>query len=186
MNSADKIVFLDRDGVINKYPGDGDYVKSRKEFEFIPGSIAAIRKLNEQGFKLFVISNQAGVAKKLYSQKDLDLIDQRMQGSLKKQKAHLDGIFYCTHVNEDNCDCRKPKTGLLEKAVASLGAQAASSVFVGDSILDIRTARNFGSGAILVLSGKEKIANRSHWEIEPDFICDNLLVATYYICQHYG
>jgi D-glycero-D-manno-heptose 1,7-bisphosphate phosphatase len=186
MSTNIKVVFLDRDGVINKYPGDNDYVKSRKEFEFIPGSIAAIRKLNEQGFKLFVISNQAGVAKKLYSQKDLDLIDRQMLGELKKQKARLDGIFYCTHLSEDDCSCRKPKTGLLEKAVASLSVPIAQSVFVGDSMVDIKTARNFGSGAILVLSGKEKIANRSKWEIEPDFICDNLMVATYYICQHYS
>ena len=181
-----KVVFLDRDGVINKYPGDRRYVNNWREFEFIPGSIEGIRMLNEKEFKVFVVSNQAGVAKKLYSQKDLDKINKKMLGRLKKKRVNLAGIYYCTHHPEDNCDCRKPKVGLLNKAISDLGVKPQMTFFIGDSFLDMKTACAFGAKPILVLSGREKISNRSNWEFEPDYIFDNLLLAAYYLCSHYG
>lgn len=182
----DKVVFLDRDGVINKYPGDTRYVNNWREFEFIPGSIEGIKKLNRNGFRLCVISNQAGVAKGLYSQKDLEQIDRKMSDQFKRNGACLSGIYYCIHHPQDNCDCRKPKTGLLEKAVSELGICPRMSFFIGDSFLDMKAARNFGAKSVLVLSGKEKISNRDNWEFEPDYIFDNLLVAAHYLCVHYG
>jgi D-glycero-D-manno-heptose 1,7-bisphosphate phosphatase len=181
-----KVIFLDRDGVINAYPGDGGYVKNWDEFKFIPGSIEGIRKLNAKGFKLFVVSNQGGVNKGLYTQATLDEITARMLRQLKKEKAHLDGVYYCIHRSDEQCSCHKPKTGLLERAVAEHNLTVTASVFIGDSFVDMEAARSFGAKPVLVLSGKEKISNRSKWRFEPDFIFDNLLIAAHYLCAHYG
>lgn len=180
-----KIAFLDRDGVINKYPGDGEYVKGHKEFKFIAGSIEGIKKLYNCGFKIFIISNQAGVAKGLYAQKDLDKINKKIQSQLKKNGVELSGIHYCTHHADENCLCRKPKIGLLEDAVAKLGASPDLAFFIGDSFVDMNAAKSFGAKPVLLLSGKEKISNRSNWEFEPDYVFDNLLIAAYYLCSRY-
>ena len=87
------IVFIDRDGVINEYPGHGNYVTSKQEFRFIPGSLEAIRKFSEEGFKLYVVSNQAGVAKGLYAQKDLDEINAKILQSVEKIGGNISGIY---------------------------------------------------------------------------------------------
>ena len=181
-----RVVFLDRDGVINEYPGDTNYVNNWSEFAFIPGSIEGIKKLNACGFKLCVISNQAGVAKGLYTQADLDRIDKGMLEEFKKQGAQIEGIYYCTHSPSDNCDCRKPKIGLLKQAVSDLGIIPQMSFFVGDSFRDMEAARCFGAKSILVLSGKKKKSRRSQWEFDPDYIFDNLRAAADYLCAHYG
>jgi histidinol-phosphate phosphatase family protein len=182
----EKVVFLDRDGVINEYPGDTRYVTSWREFKFIPGSIQGIKKLNESGFKLYVISNQAGIRKGIYSQRDLDEITKKMLKNLKKHKAYIEKVYYCTHSQEDNCSCRKPKTGLMHKVVEDLGIKPQVYFFIGDSFRDMKAAKEFGAKPVLLLSGKEKISNRNNWEFEPDYIFDNLLIAAHYLCEHYG
>tara|TARA_Y100000031_G_C8001472_1_gene283821 strand:+ start:74 stop:634 length:561 start_codon:yes stop_codon:yes gene_type:complete len=181
-----KVIFLDRDGVVSQYPGDGKYVASCKEFNFIPGSPEGIKKLNQSGFKLFIISNQSGVAKGLYQAKDLEEIDAKMIKSLKKQEASLDGVYYCVHNPKDNCSCRKPKTGLLEKALLEANLKPDLTFFIGDSFVDMKTAKASGAKTVLLLSGKEKISNRANWEFEPDYIFDNLLVAAHYLSSHHG
>jgi len=181
-----KVVFVDRDGVINQFPGYGDYVKSWREFEFIPGSIEGLRKLKENGFKIFVASNQAGVKKGIYSKKALDTMTKKMRAVLKKNNADVDGVHYCLHTDDDNCLCRKPKKGLLDEAVESFEIKPNASFFIGDSFRDLEAARAFGAKGILVLSGQEKIASRDDWRFEPDYIFDNLLLAAHYLCRHYG
>ena len=116
-----RVVFLDRDGVINQYPGDTNYVKNWGEFKFIPGSIEGMKKLNACGFKLCVVSNQAGVSKGVYTQENLDEINENMLKEFKAQGIEVEGVYYCTHLKSDNCDCRKPKTGLLKQAILNLG-----------------------------------------------------------------
>lgn len=180
-----KVAFLDRDGVVNEYPGDGEYVKNWKEFKFIPGSTEGIKNLHRYGFKIFIISNQAGVAKGIYRQKDLDKINKKMQSHFKKNGVSLSGVYCCTHLAEDNCTCRKPKIGLLDRAVSELGANPQVSFFIGDSFVDMKAARSFGAKPILVLSGKEKISNRNNWEFEPDYVFDNLLIAAHYLCSRH-
>jgi len=181
-----KVVFLDRDGVINQYPGDTNYVNNWGEFKFIPGSIEGVKKLNSYGFKLYVVSNQAGVSKGLYSQKDLDEINENMLKEFKVQGTKVDGIYYCTHSKRDNCDCRKPKDGLLRQAVLNSGMTFESSFFIGDSFMDMEAARCFGAKTLLVLSGKEKISNRGQWEFEPDHVSADLKSAADYLCAYYG
>jgi histidinol-phosphate phosphatase family protein len=172
-----KTIFLDRDGVINKYPGDYKYVKSWKEFRFLPKVKSALKKLTERGFKIFIISNQAGVSKGLYSQGKLELITKNMLKELG-EKIKISGVYYCTHKPEDNCSCRKPKTGLLDLAITKLKSQGAqikldNSYFIGDTIRDIETGKKAGLKTILVFSGKEKPENKNTWHILPDFTaCD--------------
>jgi D-glycero-D-manno-heptose 1,7-bisphosphate phosphatase len=181
-----KIVFLDRDGVINRYPGDTKYVTSWKEFRFLPYAKSAIKKLNAAGFKVFVVSNQAGVIKGLYPQKNLDEITRKMLKELARAKAVIDGVYYCIHRDKDKCACRKPKTGMLERALkehkiprSNLG----NSFLVGDTIRDVKTGKNAGCKTILVFSGKEKPANKPDWEESPDFIAKDLRAAANIILQ---
>ena len=148
--------------------------------------VEGIRKFNQKGFKLFIISNQAGVAKGLYSQKDLEKITKKMLSALKKKGAHIDGIYYCFHRTEDNCSCRKPKTGLLHKALSDSNIKPCASFFIGDSFRDMKAAKEFGAKPVLVSSEKEKISNRQNWEFEPDYVFDNLLLAAHYLCKYYG
>ena len=172
-----KVIFLDRDGVINQYPGDTKYVTSLDGFKFIPGSLEALRKLTDAGFNIFVISNQAGVTKGLYSQEVLDDMTSYMVKEIEKNNAKIKGIFYCTHTDADNCDCRKPKTGLIEKALKTLDFKKGnlkSIYLIGDSIRDVKTGKKSGLRTILVLSGKEKIENKSNWEQNPDYIAKDL------------
>jgi len=175
-----RVIFLDRDGVINKYPGDFEYVKSLKEFKFLPKVKQALKRLNSLGFKLVIISNQAGVSKGIYSQEDLNLITQNMLKELKKDNIQISGVYYCIHRPEDNCFCRKPKTGLIEQAIKELKKNEpedidfSKSYFIGDSIRDIETGKNAGLKTILVFSGKEKPANKDNWQVLPDFTAQDL------------
>ncbi len=182
----ERVIFLDRDGVINQYPGYGNYVTNWREFKFIPGSIEGIRKLTEKGFKIFVISNQAGVAKGLFSQEDLENINANMLKRVRKVGGNILGIYYCTHLSGANCGCRKPNLGLLKKALAENKLKPDVSFFVGDSFQDMGAARNFGAKSVLVLSGSEKISARDNWQFEPDYIFDNLLLAAHYLSSHYA
>jgi histidinol-phosphate phosphatase family protein len=174
-----RIVFLDRDGVINIYPGDRDYVKSWDEFSFLPNIRQGLKKLNDNGFKVFVASNQAGVAKGIYSKSSLDFITANMLKELSSDKIEISGVYYCTHRQEDNCPCRKPKTGLIDMAVSSLKQQGMNpdlsrSYFIGDTTIDMETGKAAGLKTILVFSGKEKPENRQMWAIQPDFTAADL------------
>jgi histidinol-phosphate phosphatase family protein len=178
-----KAVFLDRDGVINEYPGDLKYVTGWEDFHFLPGAKEALRKLSDKGYKIFIISNQAGVSKGIYSKETLDLITRNMLAELNKYSVEISGVYYCIHRTEDNCDCRKPKSGLVKTAVAELkavglGIETAKSFFVGDTIRDIETGKNAGLKTILVFSGKEKPENKDSWLCLPDFTARDLLEAT--------
>lgn len=176
-----KVVFLDRDGVINKYPGHGFYVTRVKDFVFIPGSIEAIRKLSEAGYAIFVISNQAGVGKGVYSLDKLQRIDAKMVKGVEKAGGKIRKSFYCTHRPDAGCDCRKPGIGLLKKALQSLNktiAHARKAFFVGDTQGDIETGHKAGCQTILVLSGRDGRRHARLWKAKPDYIVNDLKAAT--------
>lgn len=176
-----RAIFVDRDGVINKYPGDKKYVTSWRKFRFLPKAKKAIAKLHRNGFKLFVISNQAGVSKGILTRKVLDYITRNMLKEIKKAKGKIDAAYYCVHRQEDNCSCRKPKSGLIEKAKKKYLIDIKNSFFIGDTVRDIETAKAAGCKSILVLSGKEKLSNRKNWEFQPDFIFSDLYEASEFI-----
>lgn len=176
-----KTIFLDRDGVINKYPGDGKYVTCWKEFKFLPQAKKAISKLHKNGFRIFIISNQAGVGKGIFSQETLNFITRNMLKEIKKFQGKIEGIYYCTHHPEGKCSCRKPKTGLIDMAKKKYHLNLRDSFFIGDTIRDVNTARTAGCKSILVLSGKEKLSNRHIWETQPDLVFKDLYTATKFI-----
>ena len=171
------VVFLDRDGVINEYPGDTRYVTSWEEFHFLPGVKEALGRLIKVGYNIFIVSNQAGVAKGIYSEEILDEITSNMLNELNSSGVEISGVYYCIHRDDDNCSCRKPKTGLLERALKEHNISQdilSKSFFVGDSIRDIQAGQSVGCRTILVLSGKEKQGNQSGWSIQPDLTARDL------------
>jgi len=178
-----KAVFLDRDGVINKDPGMGDYIKSWEEFEFMPGAIDAIMLLNKNGYEIFIISNQAGVAKGLFSQKDLDDITKGMLKQIEKKGGRIRSVSYCTHASDVGCECRKPNTGLIKKATAGLDIDFTKTYFIGDSRLDVGAGNNTGCKTILLLTGKEDPCDIKNWKYKPDFIKKDLMEAAKWILK---
>ena len=178
-----KIIFLDRDGVINAYPGDRNYVTSWEGFSFLPGAKEAIVNLHKAGFKIYVISNQAGVGKALFTQEALDNITQNMLKEIRESGGDIDGVYYCTHRPEDNCPCRKPKSGLIDLAKKENSLKLNDAFFIGDTILDMKTAKAAGCSAVLLLSGKETLANRQNWEVSPDLVFLDLFEAAEFILK---
>ena len=175
-----KIIFLDRDGVINKFPGHGEYVGKVKDFHFLPGSLAAIRTLTQEGYSLFVISNQAGVSKGVYSRDKLNRINRYMLTHVSRAGGAIKKVFYCTHKHDAGCDCRKPKTGSIRKALRSLNKNmrhAQKAFFIGDAQSDIEAGRRAGCETILVLSGKTRREDLGGWEEKPGHVVKNLLSA---------
>jgi len=169
-----KVIFLDRDGVINKYPGDKLYVTSLKKFRFLPGAKKAIALLSRAGYRIFVASNQAGVGKGTYSQKTLDTITIKMLQEIERAGGKIDKVYYCTHRKDAGCSCRKPRPGMLKKAASEFKFNIKKVYFVGDTIRDVLTAKNAGCKSVLVLCGRDKLSDQKNWEINPDFIFRNL------------
>ena len=181
-----KVVFLDRDGVINKYPGDKAYVTSLKKFCFLPGAKKAIAKLTRAGFKIFIASNQAGVGRGIYAKRTLEAITAKMLLEIGKEGGKITKVYYCTHRKDEGCLCRKPKPGLLKKASKEFGFSLKNSYFIGDTIRDVITAKRAGCKSILVFSGKEKLKARNSWEAAPDFMFKNLKSAADFLTQNQG
>ncbi len=176
-----KIIFLDRDGVINREPGKELYVTSIKKFRFLPRVRKAIKLLTDANFKIFIISNQAGISKKFYSLKTLNSITKKMLIDIAKANGKIEKVYYCIHQDSDNCGCRKPKIGNIKKALSYLkknGKINKSRIFfVGDSIRDVKTGKKAGLKTILVSTGKEKIINKDNWDTQPDFFTKDLYSA---------
>lgn len=182
-----KVVFLDRDGVINEFPGNGNYVTKVKDFRFIPGSVEAIKTLTEQGYTIFVVSNQAGVGKGVYSRDKLNRITRNMLRNIEKAGGKIRKVYYCTHRSEDNCSCRKPGIGSILNAMQSMNKSirsAKKTFFVGDTKADILAGHNAGCSTIFVLSGREDHDHLVQWRVRPDFIAKDLFAATKIIQQH--
>lgn len=178
-----KAIFLDRDGVINRDPGFGDYIKSWEEFEFMPGAIDAIKLLNKHGYEIFVISNQAGVAKGLFSQKALDEITANMLKEIEAKGGKIRAISYCTHASDAGCDCRKPNTAQIKKATKGMDIDFRKTYFIGDSRLDVGAGKNAGCKTILLLTGKEDLEDSKAWRHKPDFIKNNLTEAVKWVLK---
>lgn len=178
-----KAVFLDRDGVINRYPGDKKYVSNLKEFRFLPRVKKALALLRKNAYSVFIISNQAGVGKGLYSQKTLDTITQHMCQAVEASAGRITKVYYCTHRQEKNCACRKPKPGMIALAKKEYHLNLSKVFFIGDTIRDVVTANAAGCPSILVFSGKEKLANRPNWEVRPDYWFKDLYSAVKFILK---
>lgn len=155
------LIVLDRDGVINQ--DSPNFIKSHHEWHAIPGSLEAITKLNQYGYKVIVATNQSGLTRGLLTVKDLQAIHLKMETELRKLGGHLNDIFICPHVNEDHCSCRKPQDGLLKNISSVYNTSPQNILCIGDSLRDLEAASNFGCEFCLVLTGNgEKTLSKLH------------------------
>lgn len=176
------MVFLDRDGVINR--DSEDYIKNWTEFKFLPQSLPALKQLNDCGFTVIVITNQSAINRKLFSLQHLEDIHGRMKASVHAAGGHIEDIFFCPHTPHENCLCRKPRPAMLFKASRIHRIDLASATMVGDSAKDIECARNAGCGsAVLVQTGNGRSARAVLVQnnIPPDYLAADLLEAVEWI-----
>jgi D-glycero-D-manno-heptose 1,7-bisphosphate phosphatase len=151
--NKNKAIFLDRDGVINKKI-IGDYVKYWEEFEFLCGVKEAIKLLNQTNFKVIIITNQAGIGRGVMTEEQLKMIHQKMLDELETYGAKVDAIYYCPHHPDDNCNCRKPKTGMLKQADKDFNIDFKNSWLIGDEPKDIEAGRKMGCKTCMVTKDK--------------------------------
>ncbi|MFA7268011.1 MAG: D-glycero-beta-D-manno-heptose 1,7-bisphosphate 7-phosphatase [Sterolibacterium sp.] len=147
-----KLVILDRDGVINY--DSSKFIKSPEEWKPIPGSLAAIAHLNQQGYRVVVATNQSGIGRGLFEMDTLNAIHDKMLKAAAQVGARIDAVFFCPHTNGDRCDCRKPEPGMLHEIAARYHTDLTDVPVIGDSLRDMQVAAAVGAQPILVLSGK--------------------------------
>lgn len=177
-----KIVFIDRDGVINV--DLWKYVEHWGEFQFEATAIEALKTLTDRGFDIIIISNQAGVGDGVFTEAAMWDIHDEMVQALGKHGVLIYGAQYCTHGKKQNCDCRKPKTRLLEKAVEGMEFDKNKTFFVGDKLSDIEAGKNFGVKTILVRTGYgADVEKQLTQEMRPDHIVDHLNDAVSFILR---
>jgi D-glycero-D-manno-heptose 1,7-bisphosphate phosphatase len=179
-----RAVFIDRDGTISEEVG---YINHPSRFRVFPYAAAAIKHLNDAGWLAIVVTNQAGVARGYFSEDMIQTVHGEMTKALENGGARLDAVYYCAHhpsVGElpyrFDCDCRKPKPGLISRAARDFSIDLAGSWMVGDRYSDVELARNAGVKSMFVLSGYgrgEWEHQRASWAAQPDLIAEDLLEA---------
>ncbi len=159
-----KIIFLDRDGIINKKAPEHQYITKWDEFVFLPDIFEVLIHLSKLNYKFIIISNQQGIGKGILTYKDLDNIHEKMVSVLCEKDIFIEKIYCCPHLVSDNCNCRKPKIGLIEKAIQELNYEIDfnNSYMIGDSESDIIAGERIGLKTVLVnesLNKKKSEAN---------------------------
>lgn len=186
MSRSRKIIFLDRDGVINKDPGGWtryNYVTDWGEFVFLPGALDALRELTKAGYDIIIISNQGGISKGYFTEHQLNKVNERMVQEIKKYGGSIRKIYYCIHHDKDNCNCRKPKTGLFEKAAKELKLKFEGNYFIGDGLTDIDAGKRIGLKTILLLCGKTNLDMLNNFSMRPDYIFMDLKEAVDFVLK---
>lgn len=149
-------LFLDRDGVINVRKMDG-YIERPEEFEFLPGVEEWLEKHAGRFKRVLVVTNQRGIARRLMTEEDLEVVHQKMKERLALRKVEFDGIYHCPHDRDSGCRCRKPGPGLVEQALSDFPEiELKKSILIGDTQSDMQLGRSFGMVTVLV--GEEEIA----------------------------
>ena len=147
-----KLVILDRDGVINY--DSAEFIKKPAEWKPIPGSLEAIARLTQDGYRVVVATNQSGIGRGLLDMAALSAIHDKMHKALGLAGGRIDAVFYCPHAQDANCNCRKPRPGLLEDIAHRFNTELAGVPCIGDSLRDLQAAATVGAQPILVLTGK--------------------------------
>lgn len=145
-----RCVLLDRDGTIIE---ERHYLADPRQIELLPGAVKALRRLSELGLRLVVITNQSAVGRGYLDQTGLNKIHERLCGLLQAAGVRLDGIYFCPHTPDDECSCRKPRPGLVERASKELVFDPKASFVIGDKACDIEMGRHIGATTLLVLTG---------------------------------
>jgi len=177
-----KVVFLDRDGTINQ--DAADYIKSWPEFKFLPRSIEALRDLTAAGFIIIVITNQSAIPRKFISPQELENIHSKMKAAVESQGAKISDIFFCPHMPDAGCDCRKPAPGMIYQAQKKHDIDLSTAVMIGDSARDIECGQKAGCGrSILVKTGNSPEAQQilAEKDLRPDYVAQDLYDAAHWL-----
>jgi len=166
-----RFVVLDCDGTIIE---EREYLSEPEQVKLISGVAAALRELQKMRFGLVVITNQSGIGRGFFDQAQLERIHQRLEQLLENEGVHLDGLYVCPHTLDDDCACRKPKLGLLQRAADDLGFNMASSIVIGDNASDIEMGRMAGALTFLVRTG---YGAQFENEVAADYVVDDLAAA---------
>lgn len=178
-----KLIFLDRDGVINRFPGKGLYVVRQDAFEFLPGSLEALRLLQVAGYETHVVSNQGCVSRGMITREGLSRLTEHMLAEVRRAGGGIRDVHYCVHQKADGCACKKPATLLFEKALAGRNAPPGSIAMIGDSEEDMEAARRMGFLKVLVLSGRTAAADLESFVPTPDAVKADLLEAVRWLLR---
>jgi D-glycero-D-manno-heptose 1,7-bisphosphate phosphatase len=177
-----KLAILDRDGVIN-YDSD-QYIKSPAEWRPIPGSIEAIARLNQNGYRIAVATNQSGIGRGLFDMATLNAINDKMMEMVFRQGGRIDALFFCPHTAAEDCNCRKPRTGMLEEIAARFHTDLKGVPMIGDSPKDLQAAEGVGAQPILVLTGKGTKTREDGALPKKTLVFDNLGEAVRHLIAH--
>jgi len=177
-----KLAILDRDGVINF--DSEHYIKSPAEWRPIPGSIEAIARLNQNGYRVAVASNQSGIGRGLFDMATLNAINDKMMELVFRQGGRIDALFFCPHTATAQCACRKPRTGMLEEISARFHTELKGVPTIGDSLKDLQAAEAVGAQPILVLTGKGKKTQEDGGIPRKTLVFDDLGEASRHLISH--
>jgi D-glycero-D-manno-heptose 1,7-bisphosphate phosphatase len=185
---TNRAIFLDRDGTLNEEDG---YISSPERFRLYSFAAEAVRLINQSGWKAIVLTNQSGVARGYFTETTLIEIHERMEESLRSQGARVDAIYYCAHHPDYgsppyrlDCDCRKPKPGLAERAARDFNLDLNRCYAVGDRYRDIESGHAAGARGVMVMTGfgrGEYEIERQRWPRQPDHVAEDLLEAVKWI-----
>jgi D-glycero-D-manno-heptose 1,7-bisphosphate phosphatase len=184
-----RAVFLDRDGVINQRPPEGDYITRWEDFHILPGVAEGIALLNHAGYSVIVVTNQRCIAKGLITEADLQTMHEGMTGVLERSGAKIDATYYCPHETDPPCDCRKPAPGMLLSAARSRGIDLQTSWMIGDSDNDVAAGANAGCKTARVVATDATSIERapiSEATIAADIVAASLLDAVRQILKREG
>lgn len=171
-----KVAFLDRDGTINQ---DTGFVHKKEDWQFVPGAIEALQTLQTNGFTLAIVTNQSGIAHGLYTRKDMETVHNHMLTELNKHQINISYIASCTHHREGNCDCRKPKLGMIERIEQNIGSiDFTRSWTIGDKIADFQLGQNAGTKTALIKSKYWQQRDLDDFSKQPDLIANDLFEAS--------
>ncbi|MGZ8203327.1 MAG: D-glycero-beta-D-manno-heptose 1,7-bisphosphate 7-phosphatase [Burkholderiales bacterium] len=174
-----KLVILDRDGVINF--DSAQFIKAPAEWKPIPGSLEAIARLNQAGFRVVVASNQSGVGRGLLDMSTLNEINGKMHKALAVVGGRIDAVFYCPHASDADCECRKPKPGMLLEIARRFNVDLVGVASVGDSLRDLQAAVAVGAQPFLVLTGKGSKTAETGGLSEGTIVVEDLAAAVAHI-----
>ena len=177
-----KLAILDRDGVIN-FDSD-QYIKSPAEWRPIPGSIEAIARMSQSGYRIAVATNQSGIGRGLFDMATLNAINDKMMEMVFRQGGRIDALFFCPHTAVEACSCRKPRTGMLEEIAARFHTELKGVPSIGDSLKDLQAAEAVGAQPILVLTGKGKKTRDEGAFPKKTLVFDDLAEASRHLIAH--
>lgn len=176
-------VFMDRDGTICEEVG---FLNDLSKLRLIEGSAEAIKLINHSGMKAVVVTNQSGVGRGFFTEDFVNNVHEKLKEFLRKEGAFLDGIYYCPHLPDVGCRCRKPETGMMQRASEELDIDLKKSYVIGDKAIDIEFAHRAGAKGVMVKTGyggKEFRVQSSEFRTAPDYVADNLLDAVRWILE---